>query len=82
MGNAEWDILTAELKRFVYQIAPSGNIAYGAPDGYHDDCVMALALANHRRWEQESCGRMLPVAGAGPRRRAAGFRRRERVLMG
>jgi len=80
MGN--WDVLTNELKRFEYQISPSGHITYGAPAGYHDDCVMALALANHRRWEQESCGRMLPVAGSGPRRRAAGYRRRERVLMG
>ena len=47
------DMLTNELKRYEYQISPSGNITYGVPDGYHDDCVMALALANHRRWEQE-----------------------------
>ena len=23
----------------------SGNVQYGAPEGYHDDCVVALALA-------------------------------------
>jgi len=32
---------------------PSGGVTYGAPAGFHDDCVMALALANHRRWERE-----------------------------
>jgi phage FluMu gp28-like protein len=34
-----------ELKLFSYDISSSGNVHYSAPDGYHDDCVMALALA-------------------------------------
>ena len=79
MGN--WDVLTSEMKRFEYQISPNGNITYGAPGGYHDDCVMALALANHRRWETESCGRMLRIAGSG-KRLGVRERRRERVLVG
>ena len=58
-----------------------GGISYGAPSGYHDDCVMALALANHRRWETESSGRMLTV-GTGWRRRIVMGRRRERVVVG
>lgn len=37
--------LVEELKIFGYEITPSGKIRYGAPEGYHDDCVMALALA-------------------------------------
>jgi len=37
-----------ELKIFEYDIGPSGGVRYSAPDGYHDDCVVALALAN---WE-------------------------------
>ena len=78
-GNA-WDILTAEMRRYEYAIGPSGSITYSAPSGYHDDCVMALALANHRRWETESCGRMLRVAGSG--RRQGLWGRRERVLVG
>ena len=78
---AAWEVLTAEMKRFEYVIGPSGGISYGAPGGYHDDCVMALALANHRRWETENCGRMLRVGGCG-RRKSAGTRRRERVLCG
>jgi len=35
-----------ELKAFTYIYTPSRNISYGAPEGYHDDCVMAIALAN------------------------------------
>ena len=77
MGN--WDVLTNEMKRYEYQISPSGGITYGAPAGYHDDCVMALALANHRRWETENCGHMLRVAG-GERYYFAMKRRRERVI--
>ncbi len=77
----DWDVLTAEMRRYEYAIGPSGGITYNAPDGYHDDCVMALALANHRRWETEGCGRMLRVEGGG-RRRVTGVVRRDRVLVG
>jgi len=38
-----------ELDIFEYKINPSGTVHYSAPDGYHDDCVIALALANWRR---------------------------------
>jgi hypothetical protein len=78
---AAWEVLTAEMRRYEYAISPSGGITYDAPSGYHDDCVMALALANHRRWETESCGNMLRVDG-GERRGSAITRRRERVLVG
>jgi hypothetical protein len=81
-GMGEWDVLTNEMKRYEYVISPSGGISYGAPSGYHDDCVIALALANHRRWESENVGRMLPVGGG---RGALGLRRgerKERVLVG
>ena len=39
------DILTNELKRYEYEYLPSGTVRYNAPAGYHDDCVIALALA-------------------------------------
>ena len=68
---AEWQVMTAEMKRYEYAISPTGGISYTAPSGYHDDCVISLALANHRRWESGNCGRMLPVAG-GRRRRLRG----------
>lgn len=38
-------VLINELRLFGYKMTPSGLIQYGAPDGYHDDCVIALALA-------------------------------------
>jgi hypothetical protein len=38
-------ILMHELEVFESQLTNSGNIVYSAPDGYHDDSVIALALA-------------------------------------
>ena len=37
--------LTAELEAFGYEQLPSGRYRYGAPEGGHDDRVIALALA-------------------------------------
>jgi hypothetical protein len=34
-----------ELEAFQYSVTDAGNVRTGAPSGYHDDCVMALALA-------------------------------------
>jgi len=39
-------ILIEELENYEYQILASGNFKYGAPPGFTDDCVTALALAN------------------------------------
>ena len=33
------------MRRYEYAIGPTGQVSYTAPSGYHDDCVMALALA-------------------------------------
>jgi hypothetical protein len=59
--------------------APSHHISYSAPSGFHDDCVMALALANHRRWETESCGPMMPPA---PKGRFSPFAAQPRIMAG
>ena len=40
-------VLVEELKRFQYEILPSGAVRLGAPSGAHDDCVISLALAYH-----------------------------------
>ncbi len=81
LGAGNWDVLTTEMKRFEYEIRPAGGITYGAPAGYHDDCVMSLALANHGRWEAASCGHMLRVSDPyGPN--VGRFRRRDHVLTG
>jgi hypothetical protein len=76
---AAWTVLTDEMKRYEYQITSSGNITYNAPGGYHDDCVIALALANSERYQFKWTGaiRLLPSAP-----RAARLTARGRVLAG
>ena len=46
-----WTVVTDEIKRYEYQITPNGSITYNAPSGYHDDCVIALSLANSARYQ-------------------------------
>jgi hypothetical protein len=38
-------VLLSELQAFEATRLPGGGLRYAAPSGYHDDCVMALALA-------------------------------------
>lgn len=40
-------VLLDELQAYEAERLPSGLLRYSAPEGYHDDCVMALALAWH-----------------------------------
>lgn len=42
-------VLLSELGLFGYKISPAGVTSYNAPEGYHDDTVIALALA---AWQQ------------------------------
>jgi len=37
---------TNELLAYEYELTPSRNVRMNAPQGLHDDCVIALALAN------------------------------------
>ena len=37
--------LVDELEAFEYSVTEHGNVRTGAPPGYHDDCVISLALA-------------------------------------
>jgi hypothetical protein len=37
---------TAELLAYRYELTPARNVKMSAPAGMHDDCVIALALAN------------------------------------
>lgn len=41
-------VIVAELESFEYEYTRTG-VRYSAPEGMHDDCVMALALAVHAR---------------------------------
>ena len=77
MWPAAWDVLTAEMKRYEYEIGPTGQVSYAAPSGYHDDCVMALALGV---WGCHTFGvepgRMLRLGcGCGSQRSESGGRR-------
>jgi hypothetical protein len=38
-------VLLSELSLYGYKISPAGVTSYNAPEGYHDDTVIALALA-------------------------------------
>lgn len=40
------EVQTNELLAYQYELTPSRNVRMGAPDGMHDDTVIALALAN------------------------------------
>lgn len=41
----ETKFMIDELKCFTYELLPSGKLRYTAPEGYHDDGVISLALA-------------------------------------
>lgn len=42
-------VLLDELEIFEYSFSRTGGVRYCAPEGYHDDCVMGLALAQMQR---------------------------------
>ena len=73
-----WSVVTNEMKRYEYQITPNGSITYNAPSGYHDDCVIALALANSARYQFKWTAEAR-IFGA--RRVELGLRVRSRGLM-
>jgi len=54
--------LVDELEAFEYSTTDQGNVRAGAPYGYHDDCVIGLALA---AWSLER-GDRTPIIPAGP----------------
>lgn len=59
------EVSNDELEAYTHIITPAGNITFGAPEGGHDDCVMALALANwgllgKQRQEQADISRSMP----------------------
>jgi hypothetical protein len=47
-------VLLGELESYAYRNSRSGHTVYGAPEGRHDDTVMALALA----WKAASIPRL------------------------
>jgi len=51
-------VQTSELMAYQYELTPSGKLTMNAPNGMHDDCVIALALAE---WGRSVVDRMIPV---------------------
>lgn len=44
-----YNTLIKEHEEFALEVSNTGKITYGAPDGFHDDAVMATILANRAR---------------------------------
>jgi len=55
--------LVNELKLFGYTTTAAGTVRYSAPEGYHDDCVIALALA---AWQVRRAGPLDVGTGVRP----------------
>ena len=61
--------LIDELEAYAYTRMPSGSFRYEAPEGQHDDCVIALALANwQRHGGSNAVGPIMEVAYTNPGR--------------
>lgn len=59
-----WPEGIEELEAFEYSVTDQGNVRSGAPPGFHDDCVMALALA---AWQLRPRAKRQQLIGAPPR---------------
>ncbi len=80
---SDWSVLIDELKRYEYAISAFGNVSYNAPPGFHDDAVVALALANLGRTALVPTGsfrRLATATDTAARRLSAPLRRRSAVI--
>jgi hypothetical protein len=57
--------LRHELQIFEYDVTQAGNVRYHAPEGFHDDCVDALALAADARESRTTIRRRAAQGGKG-----------------
>jgi len=49
-GSVKYNQVTAdEMLVFEFKYSSTGHVKFEAASGYHDDCVMSLAMANHYR---------------------------------
>jgi hypothetical protein len=60
-----------ELMAYEYELTPSRNVRMNAPEGMHDDCVIALALA---AWGLSLPSRTGPILSSPPPRAVTSFR--------
>lgn len=63
------DVVFEELRSFTWEYTSGGNVRYSAPDGQHDDCVIALALAvygaGHYHWDANTIKQPYPTGTLG-----------------
>lgn len=84
LGGPDIPPLKHELQIFEYDVKPSGNTQYHAPEGMHDDCVDSLALALHAKTHEpdgptfESRSGMSARSGSRTRTRGGSGRTRTR----
>ena len=50
--------LINELMIYQYEITRAGNVRYNAPEGYHDDCVISLALVAFQARQRNNAPRV------------------------
>jgi phage FluMu gp28-like protein len=62
-GATNANVLQHELEMYSYEISTTGKWIFSAPEGYHDDCVVALALANWTAQEEPLIYRSTQVRG-------------------
>ena len=67
-------VLVEELRNFQTEVSKSGNIKYSAPQGSHDDCVIALGLA--------TCGMEGLIYGSHVERRQPNYHYRKPEMAG
>jgi phage FluMu gp28-like protein len=58
------DRLVRELQHFEYEVTEAGNVRLSAGRGFHDDLVMALALACRAARPMGASGRVLALRGS------------------
>lgn len=56
-------VVVSELQLFEYDVTRAGNVRYNAPEGEHDDCVDAFALAVDT-WASPGAKRRVTAGGA------------------
>jgi hypothetical protein len=57
------EVLDHEIRTYSYEMSGQGKFIFSAPEGYHDDCVIALALVNWLATEEPYVYKVRQVPG-------------------
>lgn len=61
-------VLYDEMSAYTYKYSANGKLSFTHPNGFHDDCIDSLWLANHARNELKNSGRNQIYIGGQSRR--------------